>query len=218
MHPANMSADDWGWACENIRIIVLGDDSLCLVPRLARGGVLWKDSEVQAIIANFGFECRDTKRHVSPATMVFLGCRPYPALKGEEEVAAWGPTVGRRLVRAGMCCDPDESSIGDWLLSFKSMSAWLYHVPILNDLLWQCSSLIEGKPGGHQMDPGWAHKRSMYEEGLRENVRYSAEYLYHVYGLTPEDRRRWQLQVSGIQQLPVIIVSDVAERLIDLDA
>lgn len=95
----------------DLRLSVVGDDSLALLPRcpqFLRGDF---PQLLSSYIARFGFSAKGEKMVVTddPFEMVYLGMRPYP-VAGRWHFAR---TIGRYYFKAGYCLDP-KADLGAW--------------------------------------------------------------------------------------------------------
>lgn len=206
-------------AKKTLQIVCLGDDSLTILPRVKEDGTRWSLDAVQNTIATFGFECHDSFIRRTPASMVFLGCRPYPCLSPDgQEVAGWGPTIGRRIVRMGFCRDPDTTGILEWYAGFRGMGPYLMHVPIIREIMTKTMALVP-TPKNLVVAPGdipW-YKAQMFTPYLTSNRKYVDDYMMMVYSWSRHDQKGWEEIVNGIKHVPVVISYEPIEHVIAMD-
>lgn len=121
-------------------LICLGDDSITVYPfkidkqfltdSFAKLGLVAPDSKIQI--------------HEDFRRCTFLGCRPWPSVIDGEDVACWGPTIGRRLPKMGFCVD---LKISPQLWLRGTSLAYLttcQHVPIIYDMAMKVFNLTTG--------------------------------------------------------------------------
>jgi len=215
--PENASSEELEWVRNNVRLVVLGDDSLAIVPERDLHGRLWKASDISRVVDIFGFEARDMKVHHHPCKAVFLGCRPYPALDRGILVASWGPTIGRRAVRLAFFRDPAGKDPYAWLKGITTAALQCYgHVPYLNDLARRMHEL---NPSRQTTPNDWkedAHKRFMFQSDLEEaNEVWPC--LEMVYGVSRWDRALFRARLNQIIALPAVVIDPKLESMVEAD-
>lgn len=215
--PENASPEELEWVRENVRLIVLGDDSLAVVPERDLHGRFWKAGDISRVVDIFGFEARDMKVHHYPCKAVFLGCRPYPAMDRGLLVASWGPTIGRRAVRLAFFRDPQGKDPFAWLKGITTAALQCYgHVPYLNDLAKRMHHL---NPSRQVTPHDWsedAHKRFMFQSDLEE----ASEVwpcLEMVYGVSRWDRALFRARLNQIIALPAVVIDPKLESMVEAD-
>lgn len=208
------------WFGENFKVIVLGDDSLTLVPELTMTGQRWDIDQVTRQIDRFGFEARDVKVRHRPCECVFLGNRPYPGRARIDNYATvralWGPTIGRRAVRLSYMMNYDRSKDGyAWLRGVCVASEKSFnHVPILNDIVQTLLSInLTKQCTPHSVQQ---HKLVMTMEESREDP-ICREMLQHVYGISLTDRERIRYKLGKVSKLPSILIDESLEAAILMD-
>lgn len=237
--PNTLNSAQLSWFKENVAIIVLGDDSLTILPERNYRGSRWDQKQVGDYVALFGFEARDMKVHRFPYDSVFLGCRPYPAIYNflnkatglveSRQVAAWGPTIGRRLVRFSTMIPSSEGvDAFAWLkgVNISTMTAYGF-VPILSDITTRMLelNLTRQETPVSVVD---RHKMMMFMPGLEEVTRNNNQrgnvyegttmsIVERVYKFTEMMRCYLRFQLKQITSLPAVIVSPILEEIINKD-
>jgi len=208
------------WFEENFRVIVLGDDSLTLVPEKTMRNEAWTLQQVVAQVDRYGFEARDVKLRHCPCECVFLGNRPYPALTEIDGYTTtrpvWGPTIGRRIVRLSYMLNYERAKDGyAWLRGICTAAKRSYsHVPILNDLVEMMLRINLTKQSTPKLtDP---NKLDMCLENCRESP-LCAEVLMHVYGISKMDRDSIRRDFDNVTKLPSVVINSKLEEVILMD-
>jgi len=128
------------WLDSNLRIAILGDDSLSVVPGLDINGRPWSRQDFIAQIARFGFETK-LEETADAYCAVFLGCRPYPTATG----LSWGPTIGRRVFKHHTAQTLKVQDFFAWLRGVVTAELVQFaHVPLLREIAYKVDHLLQG--------------------------------------------------------------------------
>jgi len=216
---SELSEADAAWMRENVRIVVLGDDSLTLVPRLTRSGRKWAEAEITAAVGRFGFTARDVKVHEDPRQMVFLGNRPYPSrgLDGRSPLRLyWGPTIGRRLYRQHTMLNafPDPYA---WLKGVaRAAITCSAHVPIIFETNTKVLVLL----AQHTETPASImndYNACMLAGAPLAMCSETLDLLLDVYGVTEWDYRVIQEYILQTPRLPAYVGHPAIDAILAKD-
>jgi len=215
-HPEEATDAQIAWVKENVRLIVLGDDSLAIVPITDLHKRRWQSSDVSRVVDYFGFEARDMKTHSIPCQAVFLGCRPYPALDDSNQlIASWGPTIGRRAVRISCCREPTGRHPFAWLRGVMVSASLTYsHVPFLSDLVQRNLELCPGRQTTpHLAEDDDAHKTFMFSRGLQMAPEVWT-CMNEVYGVSKWQWILFRQRLQAISSLPAVVIDPALEGMV----
>lgn len=84
-HQSPYSRTEYEYVHSNMDWIALGDDSLVFVTKYRIDGSMWNENDVKNVLAIYGFTFSEITVTKDPRQIVFLGQRPWFALKVDEE-------------------------------------------------------------------------------------------------------------------------------------
>jgi hypothetical protein len=211
--PCDATPEQLCWLDSNLRIALLGDDSLTLAPIRDYFGNLWQEEELTYWISTFGFETKLTSTD-DVYKAVFLGNRPYPIEGG----VAWGPTIGRRVYKHHTVQTKKISDFHAWLKGVTTAELVNFaHVPILNDIAIKTAEILHG------------HSETPYEPDSNKFVLMRAaplrpasfqaqmDCLARVYGITLSEYQAFLALLSQVQTLPAQLLCAAIDRVLAFD-
>jgi len=213
VYPEEASDEDLEWLDHELRVAVLGDDSIVFAPRLKRNHEPWELDEVVAAIADFGFEAK-MKAVDNIFEAVFLGCRPYPSATG----LSWGPTLGRRLFKHHTVPYKPGMDAYAWLRGVSEAESIQFpHVPILREIAEKVNELLQG----HSMTPFVPTEGRWVEHREVSVVPCENQYIYKclavVYGITRSDMEEFYRLLSQVKTLPVVLNCRAVDLCLEID-
>lgn len=212
-YPHQLTEAERNWLDQELRVAVMGDDSLTFVPRLRKDGTVWEDKEVISALAEFGFETKlQTCDNAWDA--VFLGCRPYPVDRG----LAWGPTLGRRLYKHHTMVWPSKADPYAWLKGVVRAEALQYaHVPILRGIAKHCLGLLarHAETPYEAAEWKWIEQRQTAVKRATPELEQAA--LLHVYGITRDMLQELTDLLAKVETLPFHLDCEAVDRCLTVD-
>lgn len=203
-----------------VDLIVLGDDSLCVVPELDVYGRPISLKEHQDLLSLFGFEAKVAAEHYEPRQADFLAMRPFPAMKFGRRIASWAPVLGRRLYKHHWWLKPSGDA-KKWLaeVSYSELVAFP-HVPLLSHIASRTLKLTrtrEFSPDGVGLTDNPYSPWYRFQALQLDPVPEAMDVLADVYGV--DSLVMWDLvaHVGDVVSLPVVLSHYALDRIFAKD-
>lgn len=197
-------------ASEVFRIAIVGDDSL--VASKMDLELLRHDYEKN--ITRFGLIVK-AQLYTSIHDVTFLGQAPYTNCKAEW---AWGPTIGRRLYKAGWKADRG-GNYPAWIHGVAQQNALYANVPILSDWAQQILKLMSGQKRTDVVfdeNRPWAMPDVAMFSYDSDTLKWVA-YRYRHHGVSVDMMMRDIQTISEVERLPAVVHLESVERILQAD-
>lgn len=211
--PCDAVADELAWLDTVLRIAVMGDDSLTVVPALDYRGRPWVEATYTAALECLGFEVK-LLTSTNAWEVVYLGCRPYPVEGG----LAWGPTLGRRLYKHHSMVWPSKADPYAWLKGVVRAEAGLYSfVPFLAPIAERCLVVLQHHTETPVVanDWKWVEHRRAHTPAAQPEL--AAKMLTRVYGITPGQYADFLVRLEAVTTLPWRLDCEAIDRVLEVD-
>lgn len=188
-------------------LMVLGDDSLLIVPKTTVSGQSYDFTKHDRVINSFGFQTTSVI-HETLRAATFLGNRPWPSDKG----IRWGPTIGRCLYKLGTTLKKDYSPASLQRTMLVGLLPHISHVPILRDF---AQDFLFKNPGPLIM----AESESFFHwerEDRAEPIVDTFEMLYEIYGTTVREYTDF-LHTLARTTYPCVFYHPLTEGVVEKD-
>jgi len=190
--------------------MVLGDDTIALIPPLDAYGEEIDTSRIIAAVGAWGFTIPEVVASFDPARCDFLACRPLRCEEDGVLTYAWVPTLGRRLYKHH--CMLKDGHAYAWLRGVVQAELLVYGwVPILGHLNGHANRILKSGPTTPY------ESTSYYDIGNCPGNRVACEHTYidimQVYGITKCEVEELNDLLSGIHTLPAYVSTSLFEKL-----